>query len=47
MRCFLVISFNIASIEENYGSWNLFSLSSMVKSNIGLERGGGKPPCHY
>ena len=40
MRYLLVISFNTASMEENLGSMNLFSLSSMVKSNIGLERGG-------
>ena len=40
MRCILVISFNIASMEENLGSRNLFSLSSVVKPNIGLERGG-------
>ena len=40
MTCFLMSNFNIASMEENFGSRNLFSLSSMVKSNIGLERGG-------
>ena len=33
-------NFNIASMEENFGSRNLFSLSSMVKSNIGLEMDG-------
>ena len=37
--------FNIASMEENFGSRNLFSLSSMVKPNIGLERGGQANLC--
>ena len=40
MRCFLMSNFNIASIVENHGSRNLFSLVSMEKSNIGLERAG-------
>ena len=40
MRCPLVISFNIVSMEANFGSGNIFSLSSVVKPNIGLERGG-------
>ena len=33
-------NFNIASMGESFLSKNLFSLVSMVKSNIGLERGG-------
>ena len=35
-----VSNFNIVSMEEKSGSRNIFSLSSMVKSSIGLERGG-------
>ena len=35
-----VIYFNIGSMEDNFGSRNIFSLSPMVKSSIGLERGG-------
>ena len=40
MRCFLISNFKIASMGGNFLSKNLFSLVSMVKSNIGLERGG-------
>ena len=40
MRCLLASNFNTASMEESFGSRYLFSLSSMVKPNIGLERGG-------
>ena len=39
MRHFLMSNFNIGSMEENFRSRNLFSLSSMVKPNIGLKRG--------
>ena len=35
-----VNSFDIASMEENSRSINIFSLSPMVNSSISLERGG-------
>ena len=31
---------NIVSMGKEFGSRNIFSLSSMVNSTIGLERGG-------
>ena len=34
-----VSNFNIASMGEKFGSRNIFSLGSIVKSSIGLERG--------
>ena len=45
MRHLLFSNFNIVSMEEKSGSRNLFSLSSMVKPNIGLERGGQANLC--
>ena len=41
-----VSNFNIASMGEESGSRNIFSLGSMVKSSIGLERGGQVNLCY-
>ena len=35
-----VSNFNIASMGEEFGPRNIFSLSSIVNSTIGMERGG-------
>ena len=35
-----VSNFNTASMGEEFGPRNIFSLSSIVNSTIGLERGG-------
>ena len=36
----MISNFNIASMEENLGSRNTSSLSSVVKSDTGVEKGG-------
>ena len=40
-----VSKFYIASMEEKFGFTNIFSLSAMGKSTIGLERGGQAKLC--
>ena len=42
-----VINFNIVSVVEEFGSRNILSLKSMVKSTIGLKRGGQITICHF
>ena len=40
-----VMNFNIVSMGEEFGPRNILSLKSMVKSTIGLERGGQMSLC--